>query len=402
MTKDGLKKSFERIFGSREKMFYVFSPGRVNLIGEHIDYNGGNVFPAALSIGTYFAAAPREDKIFRFYSGNFPEKGIIERALSDLSFSGEKNFTDYPMGIIRTYRELQGFFPENGMDVYIEGNLPNASGLSSSASIEVGMCVLLNSAYGYPVSALSAAKLSQFSENHYNGVNCGIMDQFAVAMGKADCAMYLNTESLQYEYVPLKLPGMKLVIACTNKKRGLSDSKYNERRAECERALQKIRAYTGVSDSRKNETFFSDISSLCRLSGRELDIIKPALDQEILFRRVRHVVTENERTVKAVDVLRKGDIQSFGRLMNASHISLRDDYEVTGAELDTLFMEATKVKGCIGSRMTGAGFGGCTVSIVSTEAVPEFIEKVGKGYREKIGYDADFYLADIADGASLI
>ncbi len=384
MTKNELIRKFEDTFGAGREVTCVFSPGRVNLIGEHTDYNGGHVFPCALSIGTYFAAAKRTDRLVRLCSGNFPENGIIERSLDSLSPDPSKGFSDYLTGMIWTYKE-HGMEVREGLDVYLYGNLPNASGLSSSASVEVGMGLILNTLYGFSVPPVQLALYGQYSENHYNGVNCGIMDQFSIAMGKKDHAIFLDTADLSYEYVPVKLEGMKIVIACTNKKRGLADSKYNERRSECETALSELQKVR-------------EIPSLGALTEEEFEEIADAIRDPVRKRRARHAVYENQRTVRAAELLKKGDVEGFGRLMNDSHTSLRDDYEVTGKELDTLVEEAWKIPGVIGSRMTGAGFGGCTVSIVKDDAVEQFIAEAGKAYKEKIGYQADFYTAEIGDG----
>ena len=389
MTRQELLREFEKTYGAGGEIVTVFSPGRVNLIGEHTDYNGGHVFPCALTIGTYFAARKRSDTKVRFYSGNFPRQGIVERDIvSDLEFNRRKGFSNYPMGMVWTYGK-HGMKADCGFDVYIWGNIPNSSGLSSSASIEVGMGKTLNELFGFDVPNLQIALYGQYSENNYNGVNCGIMDQFAVAMGKKDCAMFLDTATLRYEYAPIKLEGMKIVISCTNKKRGLADSKYNERRAECEEALSELQKEL-------------PIRALGELTEEEFEAHKDLIRDPVRVRRARHAVCENQRTVKAVELLRSGDIEAFGKLMNASHVSLRDDYEVTGIELDTLAEESWKIEGCVGARMTGAGFGGGAVAIVNDEAVDQYIDTVGRKYREKIGYAADFYVVEIGDGTHVL
>ncbi|MBO4411833.1 MAG: galactokinase [Lachnospiraceae bacterium] len=389
MTREELIQSFYQVFGKRNGApVTVFSPGRVNLIGEHTDYNGGHVFPAALTIGTYFAARKRKDRVLRFFSGNFPKNGIVERTLDKPEFDAKKGFSNYLMGMVWAYEKRLGLTADAGMDLYLWGNIPNASGLSSSASVEVGMGKILNVLFGFDVPNLEVALTGQYAENRYNGVNCGIMDQFAIAMGKKDQAMFLDTATLDFRYVPVALSGMKIVISCTNKKRGLADSKYNERRSECETALAELRTK-------------KDVQSLGELTPEEFEAIKDAIRDPVRMCRARHAVYENERTVKAVGLLNAGDIEGFGKLMNASHVSLRDDYEVTGIELDTLAEESWKIDGVIGARMTGAGFGGCAVAIVKDEAVETYIEKVGAAYEAKIGYPASFYVVEIGDGTDV-
>lgn len=385
MTKEELLKEFKEVFGEGEgDIVTVFSPGRVNMIGEHTDYNGGHVFPSALTIGTYYAARKRKDHKARFYSKNFTRIGIVERSIDALSYDDKKGFTNYPMGMVWAY-DGRGMKVDAGFDVFIYGTIPNGSGLSSSASIEVGMGLVLNKLFGFEVSNKDIALIGQYSENNYNGVNCGIMDQFAIAMGKEGCAIFLDTATLEYEYAPIKLDGMKIVIACSNKKRKLGESKYNERRSECETALSEIQTV-------------KDVPSLGALTEEEFESVKDVIKSDIRKKRAKHAVYENQRTIKAVSLLKEGNVEAFGQLMNDSHVSLRDDYEVTGIELDTLVEEAWKVEGVIGSRMTGAGFGGCTVSIVKDEAVDTFIKEVGTAYKNKIGYAADFYVVEIGDG----
>lgn len=372
-------------FGSSEGARVFFAPGRVNLIGEHTDYNGGHVFPCALTIGTYAAVKLRDDKTARFYSMNFEDEGVISLDLDkELKPSDDLKWVNYPAGIIWAFAE-KGMRVPSGFDIVLYGNIPNGSGLSSSASVEVLMGFILKSLFGFEVSNIDLAKIGQYSENRFNGVNCGIMDQFAIAMGKKDCAIFLDTATLQYEYAPIKLTGCKLVIACSNKKRGLGDSKYNERRAECEKALSEIRTLV-------------DVQSLGELDEATFGKVEMLIRDDVRAKRARHAVYENRRTITAVQALKRENIALFGQLMNASHESLRDDYEVTGIELDTLVDSARKQPGVIGSRMTGAGFGGCTVSIVKDECVDSFIEKVGAEYIEKIGYAADFYVVEIGDG----
>lgn len=386
--KEKLIATFKEKFGDGGDIRSYFAPGRVNLIGEHTDYNGGHVFPCALTIGTYFIARQREDRVLRFYSTNFESLGIIESSLDNLVWSKEADWTNYPMGVMWAFGE-KGYKITNGFDILLCGNIPNGSGLSSSASVEVGTGVLLRDMYGFDVSMIDIALIGQYSENNFNKVNCGIMDQFAIAMGKKDHAIFLDTADLSYEYAPIVLKDAKIVIACSNKKRGLGDSKYNERRAECEEALAELQ--TAV-----------DIKSLGELDEAQFEQYRSAIKSEVRQRRAKHAVYENQRTIKAVAALKAGNIEEFGKLMIASHDSLRDDYEVTGKELDTLVASALKQDGVIGSRMTGAGFGGCTVSIVKNDNIDVFIENVGKEYKDTIGYAADFYVVEVGDGAGTI
>ena len=382
MEKKELLGKFQEIFGVEGTLY--FAPGRVNLIGEHTDYNGGHVFPCALTIGTYGVARKRDDNKLRFYSLNFEHLGIIESSLEDLKPYKEADWTNYPKGVMWAFGEM-GMKMATCMDLMLYGNIPNGSGLSSSASVEVLTGYILRDLYSFPVDNKALALIGQFSENKFNGVNCGIMDQFAIAMGEKDHAIFLDTNTLEYQLVPIKLDGIKIVIASSNKKRGLGDSKYNERRSECEEALAELRKYI-------------DIKSLGDLLEDDFEIYKSAVNSEIRRKRAKHAVYENRRTMKAVDALVNNDITTFGQLMNASHVSLRDDYEVTGIELDTLVEEAWKQPGVVGARMTGAGFGGCTVNLVKEEDVEAFIQNVGAVYEEKIGYAADFYVVDVGNG----
>lgn len=384
MTERDVLRKFKEIFGEEGDIRVYFAPGRVNMIGEHTDYNGGHVFPCALTIGTYGAVRAREDQRLRFYSMNFEELGVIESSVEDLKPEKEAEWTNYPKGMMWAFGE-RGMKVEKGMDLLLYGNIPNGSGLSSSASVEVLTGYILKDLFGFAVTNRDLALIGQYSENHFNGVNCGIMDQFAIAMGRADHAIFLDTATLEYQYTPLVLDGAKIVISCSNKKRGLGDSKYNERRSECETALAELQEVCGIK-------------TLGDLTEEQFEQAKSSIKDEVRQRRARHAVSENQRTIRAVDALKNNDLKRFGELMNASHISLRDDYEVTGVELDTLVEEAWNVGGVIGSRMTGAGFGGCTVSIVKDEAVDAFIRQVGEAYEKKIGYAADFYVVEIGDG----
>lgn len=384
--KEELILEFNKIFNAETdaQTKVYFAPGRVNLIGEHTDYNGGHVFPCALTIGTYAVVRKRTDNKLCFYSMNFKNLGIIESSIDDISYIKRDNWTNYPKGVIWAMKE-KGFTIDCGMDILYYGNIPNGSGLSSSASIEVLTGFILKDLFRLDVDLVNIALIGQYSENQFNGVNCGIMDQFAIAMGKENHAIFLDTADLSYEYAPIQLGDAKIVILNSNKKRGLGDSKYNERRKECEDALAELQ--TAVK-----------VKSLGELSEEEFEAHKDAIKSEVRRKRAKHAVYENQRTIKAVEALKNNDIALFGELMTASNNSLRDDYEVTGIELDTLVSEALKQPGVIGARMTGAGFGGCAVSIVENEAVEDFIENVGKAYKEKIGYGADFYVVSVGDG----
>lgn len=380
---------FQELFGAEGDIRSYFSPGRVNLIGEHTDYNGGHVFPCALTIGTYGAARKREDRKIRFYSENFSKMGVFETSLDDLVYHEEANWTNYPKGVVWAFKE-KGYETQTGFDLVMYGNIPNGSGLSSSASVELLMGVILVDLYGFEgLSMIDLALLGQYAENRFNGMNCGIMDQFAIAMGKENQAIFLDTGDLSYEYAPIEMKGAKIVIAASNKKRKLTDSKYNERRAECEEAL---------ADLQKQ----MEIKALGELTEEQFEQVQDAIHNPICRKRAKHAVYENQRAIKAVAALKAGDLETFGKLMNASHVSLRDDYEVTGKELDTLVEAAWKQEGVIGSRMTGAGFGGCTVSIVKEDAIEAFIKNVGEIYEKEIGYAADFYVVEIGDGSRRI
>lgn len=379
-----MKAGYEEVFGGADEARAFFAPGRVNLIGEHTDYNGGHVFPCALTIGTYAIVKKREDRVLRFFSENFPDVGVLESTIDDLEYNKADNWTNYAKGVIWAFKE-HGMSPDSGFDFYCRGTIPNGSGLSSSASLEILVSKVIIELYGFDVDMIKASLYSQYAENRYVGVNCGIMDQFAIAMGRKDSAVFLDTATLKYEYVPVKLDGIRLVIGNTNKKRGLGDSKYNERRSECEHALSELQKVVNAAN-------------LGALSEDEFDKLADNISSPVERKRAKHAVYENQRTIKAVKALNNNDIALFGELMNQSHISLRDDYEVTGKELDTLVEAAWEQPGVIGARMTGAGFGGCTVSMVKEEFVDEFIANVGRIYRDKIGYDAEFYVVDIGDG----
>ena len=379
--KQQLLEVFSKIFGDKEGAKVYFSPGRVNLIGEHTDYNGGHVFPCALTIGTYGVARKREDRELHFYSMNFEELGVIDSSLDDLTPKEEAAWTNYPKGVMWAFEE-RGMKIPCGMDFLLYGTIPNGSGLSSSASVEVLTGFILRDMFGFDVTNQDLALIGQFSENKFNGVNCGIMDQFAIAMGKKDHAIFLNTSDLSYEYVPVKLQNEKLVIICSNKKRGLADSKYNERRGECESALADLQQVIGIN-------------TLGDLTEDVFDAYQLAIKNETCRKRAKHAVYENQRTVKATEALKNSDLETFGKLMNESHRSLSKDYEVTGEEMDALVEAAWKQEGVLGSRITGAGFGGCTVSLVKEDCLDEFKNNVGKEYTEKTGLVADFYIVEI-------
>ncbi len=388
MTKEQLIQKFEETYGAEGDIRTYFAPGRVNLIGEHTDYNGGHVFPCALTIGTYAVARKREDRKLRFLSVNFEKYGVIETSLDDLVPSEAANWTNYPKGVMWAF-EGRGFKMPAGLDIIIYGDIPNGSGLSSSASLEVLTGVMLKDMYGFEVSMIDIALIGQYSENNFNGCNCGIMDQFASAMGKKDHAIFLDTSDLHYEYAPIKLEGAKIVITNSKVKHSLVDSAYNDRRSECEKALEELKTVV-------------DINGLGDLSEEEFELHKSVIKDEVRVKRAKHAVYENQRTINAVRALGEKDLETFGQLINASHVSLRDDYEVSCEEVDVLVDLAWSVEGVIGSRITGGGFGGCTVSIVKDEAVDVFIDVVGTNYEEKVGHKAEFYVVDVGAGADVL
>ena len=388
MNIETLKLAFKNVFGENDNIRLFFSPGRVNLIGEHIDYNGGCVFPSAITYGTYAIVAPREDQVIRLYSGNFEDRGMIEFDLTDLSHKEDENWSVYVKGVMVQFKEA-GFEIPTGFDAYVYGTIPNGSGLSSSASLELLVSQILKELHGYEISMVDMVKLSQQAENQYVGVNCGIMDQFAIGMGKKDYAIKLNTNDLSYEYAEANLGDTSILIMNTNKKRELADSKYNERRAECDKALELLKAQ-------------KEINFLCDLTVDEFNKISHVLTDDVLYRRAKHAIHENERVQFAIEALAIGDLNQFGMLLNQSHESLRDDYEVTGKELDTIVELAWAQNGVLGARMTGAGFGGCAIALVENEALETVKEAITKGYKEMIGYDADLYVATIGDGTKTL
>ena len=383
-----MKETFQKLYHTDEDLPVYFAPGRVNLIGEHTDYNGGHVFPCALTLGTYGMIRPRQDRLLHFYSMNFSRAGVLESSLDDLVPSEKAGWSNYPKGVMWTFAKRGCPLPY-GADILIYGNIPAGSGLSSSASLEVLTGLMLRNTYGFDFSMQDLALIGQYSENNFNGMNCGIMDQFASAMGKQDCAIFLDTNTLHYEYAPVKLSDAKIVITNSNVKHSLVGSAYNDRRNECETALKELQKVT-------------DISALGDLTCEQFDSLKDHISDPICRKRAKHAVYENQRTIRAVKALKENRIEEFGQLMNDSHVSLRDDYEVSCKETDILAELAWKIPGVVGSRITGGGFGGCTVSIVKTDAVDTFIETIKPEYKKQTGIDADFYIVDIGDGARVL
>ena len=379
-----LKVKFQELFGDRENARFFFAPGRVNLIGEHTDYNGGHVFPCALSMGTYACVKKRQDGLFRFYSLNVESAGVITADEDSFQPLEDKQWASYLKGVIWAFRK-RGYVFSEGLDLVLYGTIPNGSGLSSSASLEVLMGTILKEFYGLSVSFPEIALIGQYSENNYNGMNCGIMDQFASAMGKKDHAIFLDTASLEFSYAPLVLTEYALIITNTNKKHKLIGSAYNDRRRESEEALEILQQ-------------FVEIKTLGDLSDAEFFRLEEKIKDPIIRKRAKHAVLENNRTIAAKKALEEGNYIEFGRLMNLSHVSLRDDYEVSCEESDLLCETAWSLPYVLGSRMTGGGFGGCTVSLVKRDKIREFEEELQKVYEPKIGYPCSFYEAEIADG----
>lgn len=382
-----LRSNFATIFGA-EADHTFFSPGRINLIGEHTDYNGGHVFPAAISLGTYGAARKRDDNLLRFYSANFEDKGIIEVPLENLHFEKAHNWTNYPKGVLH-FLQKAGHVIDKGMDVYVFGNIPNGSGLSSSASLELLTGIIAERLFDLKLERLDLVKIGKQTENEFIGVNSGIMDQFAIGMGADQRAIYLDTNTLEYDLVPLDLKDNVVVIMNTNKRRELADSKYNERRAECEKAVEELKQKLSIA-------------TLGELNEWDFDEYSYLIQDENRLKRARHAVLENQRTLQAQAALQAGNLEKFGRLMNASHVSLEHDYEVTGLELDTLAHTAWEQEGVLGARMTGAGFGGCAIALVRKDAVEIFQKNVGQKYEEVVGYAPSFYIAEIAGGSCVL
>lgn len=384
MTTEKMQQLFQETFQTTKSPKVYFAPGRVNLIGEHTDYNGGHVFPCALTIGTYGAIIKRNDRKLRFYSVNFP--GIVTSSLDDLVPAQEAGWTNYPKGVMWAFIK-RGYTLPCGMDILIYGDIPNGSGLSSSASLEVLTGLMLKDTFGFDTLTMTdLALIGQYSENNFNGMNCGIMDQFASAMGKKDNAIFLDTATLNYTYAPVKLTDARIVITNSKVKHSLVSSAYNDRRRECETALAMLQKVV-------------DIQTLGDLTEAQFEQYKDAITDPICQKRAKHAVYENQRTIRAVEALQQGDLEEFGRLINASHVSLRDDYETSCAETDLLASLAWKIPGVLGSRITGGGFGGCTVSIVKNDAIDTFIDEIGPVYEKETGHKAEFYIVDIGDGA---
>lgn len=386
MIQQDVLAKFKELYGDEGDIRVYFAPGRVNLIGEHTDYNGGHVFPCALTIGTYMAVRKRADRKVNFYSMNFEDLGIIECSLDNMTPKEDGEWTNYPMGVMWAF-DGRGMKMDCGLDLALFGNIPNGSGLSSSASLEVVTGYMLKDMYGFDVTNVDLAKIGQYSENNFNGCNCGIMDQFASAMGKANNAIFLDCNTLEYEYAPITLDGAKIVVTNSMVKHSLVTSAYNDRRNESSQALKDLQQVCGIE-------------SLGELTEEEFDKYASSIKDEINRSRGKHAVYENQRTIKAVEALKNNDIETFGKLMNASHVSLRDDYETSCEEVDVLVEEAWKIDGVIGSRITGGGFGGCTVSIVKDEAIDTFKEKLTAAYQEKVGKTPEFYVVSIGDGPS--
>jgi len=382
MTVQELKSAFEAAYGKTAEAVY-FSPGRVNLIGEHTDYNGGSVFPCALSFGTYLLLAKNDKKVMNFKSLNQPELVTLE--FDKLTTPLDKSWVNYPLGVIAQFVK-RGVEIKEGYDMLIWGNVPNGAGLSSSAALEVVTAYAFNDQLGTGYNRTVLAQIGQKSEHEFALVNCGIMDQFASANGAKDHAIHLNCDTLEFELVPVKLEGIKILISNTHSPHKLDSGAYNQRVAECKLAVEQLNKVR-------------PLKYLAELTEAEFKSIESAITDPTARKRARHVVGEVQRTSDAVKALKAGDIIKFGQLMNASHVSLRDDYEVTGLQLDTMAEEAWKIPGVIGSRMTGGGFGGCTVSLVKDEAIDTFIEKVGAAYEAKTGLKPEFYIAEIGDGA---
>ncbi len=383
MTVDQLKEKFLEKYGEGEVSGY-FSPGRVNLIGEHTDYNGGYVFPCAISFGNYCLLRKTDRKSVRFASLNMDFE--TEIGIADLNKPLGNEWVNYPIGVFAQFLK-RGIVFDEGADILFYGNVPNGAGLSSSAALEMATAVAINDSWNFNLNRLDLIKMAQKAEHEFAGVMCGIMDQFASGMGKANHAIFLDCDTLEYSLVPVELEGAKIVISNTNSPRKLDTGMYNKRVAECQDAVKEI------------SELLKPVSKLVECTMNEFKQIEDKFTDETAKRRARHVIGEIERTEEAVRQLKHGNLERFGELMNASHDSLRDDYEVTGPELDTMVEEARKIEGVIGSRMTGGGFGGCTVSIVKDEAIDTFIEQVGKNYEEKTGLKAEIYVAEISDGS---
>lgn len=383
MDREAIATKFNQVFNTDAKEVY-FSPGRINLIGEHTDYNGGHVFPCAISLGTYGGYRDREDTTVKLFSGNLSDTGVIEFDVNDLDFDKKYQWSNYLRGMMLELRKLTQDY-DHGFELYLEGDLPDGAGLSSSASIEMLMGTILNEQFDLHIDPIEIVKAGQRVENNYIGVNSGIMDQFAVEMGKKNEATFLDTNTMEYSYSPLDLGSHIILIMNTNKPHELVNSEYNTRRSECEQALALLQTKL-------------NIKALGELSNDAFDQYTYLIHDGTLIKRARHAVFENQRTIEGQAALNNGDLNLFGRLVSASHISLQYDYEVSAPELDLLVNEAWKHDGVLGARMIGGGFGGCAIALVKKDQVQDLVEKVGAKYKETIGYAADFYEAEIVDG----
>ncbi len=384
MKKEELLQSFETTFGTTGQDVF-FSPGRINVIGEHTDYNGGHVFPCAISLGTYAAYGPREDDLVQLASLNMDGKIVSFKLTDDQPETAEdKTWANYFKGML-VYLRQRGAKIDHGFNLLVHGNLPYGAGLSSSASIEMLMGEVLKEEFNLTIDQLELVKLGQKTENDFVGLNSGIMDQFAVGMGKKDNAIFLDCNTLEYKYLPLELGDYEIVIMSTNKKHSLAGSAYNERVTQCKEAVKRLQAKL-------------DIKTLGELDSETFDEYSYLINDDVLLRRARHAVFENERTLKATAAMQAGDLEKLGRLINASHVSLHYDYEVSGTELDTLAEAAWQQPGVLGARMIGGGFAGSAISIVKKDQAENLKEKVDQIYQEKVGYAASFYDAEIVDG----
>lgn len=366
-----------------------FAPGRVNLIGEHIDYNGGHVFPCGITQGTYVAIGQRDDRAIHCYSMNFSDKGVMKTSLDQLVYAKEDGWINYVKGIVKYLQEASGQQLDGGFNLVVYGNIPNGAGLSSSASIELAVGLAVDQIYGLGVDRLTLIKLGQRVENEFFGLNTGIMDQFAIGMAQADQAIFLDTNTLEYSMVPADFKDYVILIMNTNQRRELADSKYNKRRQQCEQALADLQTEL-------------DIQTLGDLSSEAFEQHKQLITDEVLRRRAKHAVYENERTLQAKEALTAGDLSAFGKLLDESHRSLRDDYEITGEALDTIVSEAWQQESVLGARMTGAGMGGCAIALVHKDQAEAVIQAIGPAYQEAIGLEAEFYIAEVGDGAKAL
>lgn len=382
-----LPAEFLKTYGKNDNEIRVYaSPARINIIGEHIDYNGGKVFPAAIDRYLYVAIRKRADSKIIYNDVRFP--GTYEFDVNDnFTFDKKNDYANYLNGILSQIK-AQGYRLDSGFEILMVSNVPAGGGISSSSALECGFAYAVIDTFGLKIDRVEIAKLGQMSEHNFMGVNCGIMDQFIIATGKKNTAEMLDCATLEYEYAPLELGDYRFVVMNTNKVRKLSDSKYNERRSQCEEAL-KILQDNGV-----------DIKALCELTPAKWEEVKHFVSDEIIQKRAKHCVYENQRVLDAVLALKAGDLKKLGTLLNESHASLKNDYEVTGLELDTLAETSQKQPGCLGARMTGAGFGGCAIALVHKDNVDGFIENVQKEYTARVGYSAGFFVCSSGDGVS--